>query len=284
MTFRNNAGLGCSEIGRWLGVLHRVGQLMSYWILPASGFPISCTTVQRVTELEKKTDEFKDKMNQFNANVESRIGANVKSANIPQNELLNRLLPESIIDLEREDENFYDEFNKAINDPLLKEVDEEISNEFGHEDQYIGMKLSLPYGPDSELKHAQVKKRAINHEGNPIGKAHNNPLIEMRQYEVEFSDGDLENMTANLIAENTISRVDDAGHDKIEDHGVLECAIPRSEGTYLTKQGVKRRKRTNRGWDLLVRWKDGSSNWIPLKDLKASYPIKVMEYAIKNKI
>ena len=54
VTFRNNAGLGCSKIGRWLGVSHRVGQLMLYWILPASRIPISCTKVQRVTELEKK--------------------------------------------------------------------------------------------------------------------------------------------------------------------------------------------------------------------------------------
>ena len=89
---------------------------MSYWILAASGFPISCTTVQLVTELEKKTDEFKDKMIQFNAKVESRIGANVKSADIPPHEL-NRLLPESIIGLERQDGNFYDEFNIVINDP-----------------------------------------------------------------------------------------------------------------------------------------------------------------------
>ena len=257
MTFRNNAGLGCAEIGWWLGVSHRVGQLMSYWILLASGFPISCTTVQRVTELEKKTDEFKDKMNQINAKVESRIGTNVKSADIPPHER-NRLLPGSIIGLEREEENFYDEFNKAINDPSLKEIDEGIPNQLGHEDQYIGMKLSLPYGPDGELKYAQVKKRVVDHECNTIGEAHNNPLMDMRQYEIEFSDGDLETMTANLIAENIIARVDDEGHeylmmDKIEDHRILEYAIPTSKGTYLTKQGAKRRKRTTRSWDLLVR-------------------------------
>ena len=34
VTYRNNAGLGVTEVGRWLGVSHRVGQPMSYWILP----------------------------------------------------------------------------------------------------------------------------------------------------------------------------------------------------------------------------------------------------------
>ena len=42
---------------------------MSYWILPSSGIPISCTTVQRLTELEKKTDEWISKMEQYDHEV-----------------------------------------------------------------------------------------------------------------------------------------------------------------------------------------------------------------------
>jgi hypothetical protein len=41
---------------------------------------------------------------------------------------------------------------------------------------------------------------------------------------------------------------------------------------------------TTRGWQLLVKWKEGGSDWIPLKDLKESYPVEVAEYAIANKI
>jgi hypothetical protein len=43
---QSNTGLGEVEVGRWLGVSHRVDQLMSYWVLPESGIPISGTTVQ----------------------------------------------------------------------------------------------------------------------------------------------------------------------------------------------------------------------------------------------
>ena len=154
VTFRNNAGLGCSEIGRWLGVSHRVGQLMSYWILPASGIPISCTTVQQVTEAEKKTDEFKEKMGKFNLKIKTRIGDNVKNAKIPLYEL-DKISPGSMIDLEREDDTFYNEFTKAINVPSLKEADDETMNEYGITDQYIGMKLRLPRGPDGESKYVK---------------------------------------------------------------------------------------------------------------------------------
>lgn len=38
------------------------------------------------------------------------------------------------------------------------------------------------------------------------------------------------------------------------------------------------------GWQLLVEWNDGTTNWVDLKDLKASNPIELAEYAVANKI
>ena len=40
VTFKQNGGLGTPEIGRWNGVSHRIGQLISFWILPKSSIPI----------------------------------------------------------------------------------------------------------------------------------------------------------------------------------------------------------------------------------------------------
>ena len=40
----------------------------------------------------------------------------------------------------------------------------------------------------------------------------------------------------------------------------------------------------SQGWKLCIEWKDGSTTWEPLKDLKESNPIEVSEYAIANKI
>ena len=164
-----------------------------------------------------------------------------------------------MIDLEREDDTLYNQFTKAINDPSLKEANDGMMNEYGITDQYVGMKLKLPHGPDGEFKYAQVKKRAVDHEGLPIGRAHSNPLLDIRQYESEFNDDDLETMTSNLKAEKIIARVDDESNehlmmDEVEDHRILEDSIPISKETFMTKQGTKRKKRTTRGWDLLVRW------------------------------
>jgi hypothetical protein len=63
--FRSSAGLGEIELARWLGVSHKVGRLMSYWILPESGIPISATTVQRMTNDERGTDEMQSRMAQY---------------------------------------------------------------------------------------------------------------------------------------------------------------------------------------------------------------------------
>jgi hypothetical protein len=72
--------------------------------------------------------------------------------------------------------------------------------------------------------------------------------------------------------------------DEIIDHRKNESAIEMKDAFYVTKQGTKRRKITTRGWEICVQWKDGSSHWIALKDLKNSYPVELAEYAVTNKI
>ena len=64
--YKENASLGETKIGRWLGVSHRVGSLMSYcWVLTEECRFMSRTTVQRVTNLELPTDEVKARCQHF---------------------------------------------------------------------------------------------------------------------------------------------------------------------------------------------------------------------------
>ena len=50
------------------------------------------------------------------------------------------------------------------------------------------------------------------------------------------------------------------------------------------QNGVMHRKLTTKGWLLLCQWKDSSTNWVSLKDMKDSYPVQVMDYALANQI
>jgi hypothetical protein len=154
-------------------------------------------------------------------------------------------------------------------------------------DNYVGMELTMARGGEGEILHATVKRRLMDIEGNPVGRANSNPLLDSRKYLVEYADGSNEELTANIIAENILSQIDDEGRrqmmlSEIIDHRVSSDAIPQSQGTYENSYGVKRRKITTRGWQILVEWKDGSTDWVELKDLKESYPLELAMYAMNQ--
>jgi hypothetical protein len=150
-----------------------------------------------------------------------------------------------IVDPEDEDPAFFQDFMRVIDDARLKHSND-ISNVEVTSDPYVGMELALTRGGEGEPLHARVRGRLHDEEGNPIGHAHHNPLLDSRKYEVEYVNGYVEELTANVIAENLIAQVDDEGRrqmmlSEIVDHRVLSDAIPQSEGTYINPYGVKRR-------------------------------------------
>ena len=57
--FKKDVRLGETKLARFLGVSHQVRSLMSYQFFPVSGIPMSHTTLQRVTNLESQTEQFK---------------------------------------------------------------------------------------------------------------------------------------------------------------------------------------------------------------------------------
>ena len=97
-----------------------------------------------------------------------------------------------------------------------------------------------------------MRKIICDEEGKPVGTAHNDRLMDSQKYKVEFLDGHVQELTASIIAENSIAQVDDKGRrqvmmSKIIDHQILSDAIPRSQGTYVNSYGAKRQKLTTRG-------------------------------------
>ena len=97
-----------------------------------------------------------------------------------------------------------------ISDAALRQMDDN-ANVDVTSDQYVGLELALSRGGDGETLLARVNKRVRDEEGNPVGNANNNPLLDSRKYEVEYADGHVEELTANIIAENLIVQVDEEG-------------------------------------------------------------------------
>ena len=90
--------------------------------------------------------------------------------------------------------------------------------------------------------------------------------------------------TANIIAVNLIAQVDPEGYhtnvlEAILDHKRDGTAVPMSGKYFKTKQGRQTQRKTTVGWALQIKWKNGSKQWVRLKDLKESNPVDVAEYA-----
>jgi hypothetical protein len=275
------------RLARWLGVSHRVGSDMCYWLITESGQIVSKTSVEHVTRDDYLPADTKKKIEDFNAKLEERLD----DANF-------------VIDGDGEFDTMYledmdyddnpgvavdggvtpseEEYGDMLIDDRPEDDDEEAI------DKYLNVELTMGIGSDSERR-GRVTKRSRGMEGDAIGRAHTNPLFDTREYDIEFTDGTVEKYTANIIAENMFAQVDDEGNmyqilSEITDHKTDGTAIPISEGTVRTASGAERPKVTTKGWFLLVQWKDGSSSWEKLNDLKASNPIEVAEYAVANRI
>ena len=63
-------------LARWLGVSHRIGADMCYWILPVSRVPIAETTVQHVTLDEMNTAGVKQQVDEFNDKLTRKLKEN----------------------------------------------------------------------------------------------------------------------------------------------------------------------------------------------------------------
>ncbi len=68
------------------------------------------------------------------------------------------------------------------------------------------------------------------------------------------------------------------------DHKKDGSALVKEDAIIATKSNRQVRKQSTKGWKLLVQWNLGTSNWIPLSQLKVSNPVEVAEYAKANKI
>ena len=118
-----------------------------------------------------------------------------------------------------------------------------------------------------------------------MGHANPNPILDTREYTVTFDDGDVTNLTANLIAESMYAQCDLDGNqyvllDSLTDHRRLDTALRLSDQTAVCNDGRTYQKRDTVGWQICCQWKNGSTSWEKLSDLTESHPLGTAEYAV----
>ena len=76
---------------------------------------------------------------------------------------------------------------------------------------YINMEIILTKGNDGEPYHATVKRCAIEDDGKPLSVETSNPITDTRLYELDYIDGTVKILAANVISQNLLSQVDQEG-------------------------------------------------------------------------
>ena len=271
------------SLGRWLGVSHRVGSDMCYWILTKSGEVIAETTVQHATAEDENDPDIKPQIKQFNETVTTRLDDSNFKLNTGTLTTL-----EDDFDLMPWDSE-YDDERLADADETFKRADDEFVIEPDVYDKYIGARVILDGDQNMGGNLATVRRRATDERGRPIGVANRNPLLDTREYEVELENGETDRIFANKLAVNIYSQLDDEGREHLKfkdiiDHRKDDSALTMENGFIQLKNGHKKCKPTTRGWQVLVEWKDDSTTWMNIKDVKEASPIELAEYAIANQI
>lgn len=281
------------KLGRWLGPAHSCGQGLAYHVLSSSGKVVTRSTVTTISPTEATSDELQTRKADFTTEANSHIG------NYSQPTLDNSIKSEkndpysSLFDIEDdeiddEDIDFHlDSSGQPTNKPNVDQYMHNDAPYFETTDEHIGLQVTLPH--QGELVTGRVIERNKNPDGTLIGTSNSNPILDSRNYKVEFGDGSYADYSTNVLIENLYNQVDDEGRShslllSVSDHRKNDDAISIGNGYITLASGTRKRRITTKGWELKADWTDGTSSWIPLSDLKESNPIEVAEYSVSHDI
>jgi hypothetical protein len=108
-------------------------------------------------------------------------------------------------------------------------------------------------------------------------------------YQVQFSDGMIQDYSANHIAEAISAVVNNEGNqfvliDEILDYHYMKEAITPEQAWTVGSNGNCHRIKTTKGCQLCVRWKDDTTSWETLAILKNSHPFEVSRFAMDRNL
>ena len=260
-------------LGRYLGPSVDTGPAMTAQILKSNGWVVHRSTYRALTADEVQDPHHVRKRAEFDAEVTKKLGTGYERERGITGEDAGAIEATPIHTLLEEEASV----DAGTGEHKPNPDSSEPSSTMG--DQYIGAEVQLPLG--NKVGQGRVKKRKTHPDGSDLGTANPNPILDTRVYEVEFEDGAQAEFAANVIAENMWSQCDSEGQqfvllDEVVDHRRRTSGPPNVE----EREKKRRSPKLTRGWQLCMRWKDGSTTWEPITRLKESNPVELAEYAV----
>ncbi|KAI2504635.1 Reverse transcriptase (RNA-dependent DNA polymerase) [Fragilaria crotonensis] len=250
---------------------------MTRKILKENGQVVYRSTVRALTRDEMLDETMKAKRDVFTEKVNTALGDSFKYDDFTNDPELEDLQTPTY-------ERYADDDDGDA--PRIPDTEDEVEVDVDTYDQYIGAEVLLPIG--DKMLSAKVRGRKRTADGKLTGRANANPILDTRTYDVEYADGQTAELAANVIAQNMYAMCDTEGNqflllDGIIGHRKDESAIERAD-MYVQRGSNRHMRKTTKGWKLCVEWKDGTTSWERLADIKESNPVELAEYAMTHGI
>ena len=155
------------RLAHWLGVAHRVGSDLCYWLLLESGkVVIARTTVQHVVRNDHLNDDVKREVERFNRAIEEHLSDQNFIAGDADGFFIQDKLADMPTGVVTGTEVDYGDMTipNAMDD--ANKIDEKML------DKYLNAELIFDVGTGSKCKGRVAVKRAKGTSGEPIGRAH----------------------------------------------------------------------------------------------------------------
>jgi hypothetical protein len=182
-------------------------------ILKSNGQTVCRSTLQRLNDKEIHCPINQEMRRVFNETITHQLGSDATEHDF----LAEDLAP---------DYDFY--YDDHDLDPDHGNL--EVAPEMG--DNYLNAEISVPQG--GTLVKGCITSRNRDKDGNPVGLANANPILDTHEYTFTFDNGDETVLNANLIAEVMYAQCGPDGNryvllDSIIDHRQLDTAIRPSD-------------------------------------------------------
>jgi hypothetical protein len=252
---------------RYLGPAPDIGPAMAARILKENGEVVVHSTLRPLPEEILRESDIKERT-RFDEAIYARWGPTAKPGDFEED-----------LDIETPIYEKYEDDAETEAHTVLEADEHEDPDKY---DKYLGAEVTLPRGDITTP--GRVVSRKSDHEGTPKGRSNSNPLLDTCSYYVEFPDGTKAEYASNIIAERSIyAQADIDGNQYLLLNKIID---PKSDGnaihaddSHFTTPTVREKIcRTTKSWKLCVKWKDESTTWEDLKDLKKSNPVQVAEY------
>jgi hypothetical protein len=169
-----------AKLGRYLGPTEPgIGSVMSYYVLQHNGEVVAKRTIRKLTPQEQEDETMSREQQAFDGKVTQKLGDPMLDQDLAAVKASRGVKVTNAVTPEYEAYEDDQEHQKRM--PDTDNFDPETY------DEYILAQVQLPR--DDEHRLGTVIRRAKDGYDNPIGKHKQNPLLDTRIYEVEFSVG-----------------------------------------------------------------------------------------------